>query len=202
MKNRKQSIFDDQILNISAIKEVRCDNPLDSFDERCIKNMKKCKSNLNIERNIKNERIKLKESVSNENYTKKFTEQPESMDTDKNLIQYDLFESGKKLEPKKRYSLREFNLDLDTKYIHDEYFEQRPSVSLSTLEILLPFFCIRNKKNVSKYNIGVKYLEEEMNISYILNSINQYHKLKENVLDKEKFNVFEALYGLHSNSPQ
>ena len=135
-----------------------------------------------------------------DDYFNNFNEYPESMDTDKNLIHTDLLQPTKKFNLKKSFSLKEFNLDLDTKYLQNEYFEQRPSISLSTLEILFPFFCLKNRDDVCKYNIGVKYLEEEMNISHILNSINQYHKLKENVLGKEELAVFETLYGINSKS--
>lgn len=88
--------------------------------------------------------------------------------------------------------------EIDESYIHSGFLEERPLISLKIWEMLIPLccFCIKNK-NISSYNVAVKYLENEMKISRLLNKINQIEKIKENVLKKEQLKIFDRLYSLN-----
>ncbi len=90
------------------------------------------------------------------------------------------------------------NYDIDESYLHSGYLEERPIISLSYWQILIPNICFcRKNKDISAYLVAVKYLENEMKISKILNKINQVEKIKENVLSKEQLKIFDKLYSLN-----
>ncbi len=87
--------------------------------------------------------------------------------------------------------------DINETYIHDGYIEARPHIFLTACEIITPYFCFCSyNKNISSYNVGVKYLENEMKISRLLNRINQIEKIKENVFSSDQLHIFDKLFCL------
>ena len=82
-------------------------------------------------------------------------------------------------------------------HLQQDYLADRPTINLSSYELIIPYLCFCNKNNnIIRYKIGVKQLEYEMEICHIINQINQIEKLKENIFDKNQLKMFNKLYNL------